>query len=52
MLDKFYEQLIVKFLRKILKKFGIEICNNFKEHVKNISCYGNIVKNLRKFKIF
>ncbi len=35
---------------KYYKNFGVEICDNFKEHVENISGYGNIVKNLRKFK--
>ncbi len=37
---------------KYYKTFGGEICNNFKEHVKNISGYGNIVKNLQKFNTF
>ncbi len=45
MLGKFYVQLFVKFY---YKNFEGEICNNFKEHVENISRYGNIVKNLRK----
>ncbi len=49
MLGKFYVQLFVKFSRK---KFWDEICNNFKENVENISVYGNIVKDLRKFKTF
>ncbi len=40
------------FRVKYYKNVGGEICNNFKEHVENISGYGNIVKNLRKFRTF
>ncbi len=36
----------------LYKNFGCEICNNFKEHVENILGYGNIAKNLQKFKTF
>ncbi len=50
MLGKFYVQnYLWNFRVKYYKNFWGEICNNFKEHVQNISAYGNIVKNLRKF---
>ncbi len=47
-----YNNYSWNFLVKLYKNFGGEICNNFKEHVKNILGYGNIVKNLQKFKTF
>ncbi len=37
---------------KYYKNVVSEICNNFKEHVENISGYGNIVKNLQKWRPF
>ncbi len=40
------------FRVKYYKNFGGEVCNNFKERVEKISGYGNIIKNLRKFKTF
>ncbi len=39
------------FCVKYYENFGGEICNNFKEHIENISGYRNIVKNLRKSKL-
>ncbi len=40
------------FCLKYYKNFGNEICNYFKEHVENISGYGNTVKIYKNFKPF
>ncbi len=53
---KFWVNFMFNYSRtfhvKYYKNVRSEICNNFEEHVENISGYRNIVKNLRKFKTF